>query len=194
MRLDEIFRINELAGLKAHNPVQVKTLAELQRFMARFGFVQIGGGEFSRVFENPKLNDVVKVYNDECYDRFVAFCKAHPDNPHLPRFKGNSIRLRSDARMIRIERLELLDAKDRANFSALYKVAEERANPKYDPENDFWDVPPEDQLLLDTITELLKTRGPCWIDMLGNVMKRGNTLVIVDPYAPDRDGWASTHK
>ena len=186
MRSHEIF---ELAGAKVHREQPIETLTQLEAYMATLGFKVIGGGEFSLVFENPKLSQVVKVYNDECYDRFIAFCKAHPENPCLPRFHGNGVRLNGRARMIRIERLEPASHAQQEAFgvSTLKKVA--AAPPQ---EFEQWDFTPKQQQFLDTLQQLHSQKGACWVDLNpGNVMRRRGQMVIVDPYAPDRDGWAS---
>jgi len=165
-------------------------MTDLVVYMKKLGFHMLGGGEYSLVFQNETRDDVVKVYNDECYDRFIAFCKAHPENPCLPRFFGNSVRLNDKARMIRIERLlpASFVEQEQAGIATLKKVA---ANPPKEFEQ--WDFTPEQQQFLDTLQELHAQKGNCWIDINpGNVMKRGHEqFVIVDPYAPDRDGWAS---
>lgn len=197
MRLEEFARIDELAGIKQYNPAHINNLAELERFMAQFGFTCLDGGEFSRVFENPKLGQVVKVYNDECYDQFIALCKANTGNPHLPRFKGNSIRLRPDARMIRIERLTPMGGFDEFKAEGIYTMLHIAKDRVFNVEPGDWEVPPESESLLKAFELICANlqENKCWIDIgQGNMMKRGNTLVILDPYAPHRQGWASTHR
>lgn len=191
MRSHEIF---ELAGAKVHREQPIETLTQLEAYMAKLGFKVIGGGEFSLVFENPKLSQVVKVYNDECYDRFIAFCKAHPENPCLPRFHGNGVRLNGRARMIRIERLTPASNEEQRSkgIFTLKRIAD---NKKPHDDMEQWDMSPKQQLFLDTLQTLHAQKGNCWVDLNpGNVMKRGNQFVIVDPYAPDHDGWASTSR
>ena len=191
MRFYEIGRLDELAGVKTYT-ARIKNLRELEEVMAGFGFQCISGGEYSRVFENLKRGQVVKVYNDECYDRFIRFCKSNPSNPYLPRFRGNSIKVRADARMISIERLQPMTY-DEIIASGVWRLLEIAKNPSDDGVQ--WDIPEDMQPLFETLKQLVATAGPCWIDInAGNVMKRGNQLVIIDPYAPDRDGWASTHR
>jgi hypothetical protein len=187
MRSHEIF---ELAGAKVHTSRPIETVEQLEDYMETLGFSMLSGGEFSLVFENPRVNEVVKVYNDECYDRFISFCKAHRNNPCLPRFRGNGVRLNEKARMIRIERLSETTSEEQraAGLHTLVSIASK-------PQADFeqWDFSPEQQLFLDTLQELHSQKGGCWVDLnSGNIMKRGDQFVIVDPYAPDRDGWGST--
>jgi hypothetical protein len=197
MRFEEFARLDELVGTKTYNPEKINNLRDLKAFMAQFGFNVLSGGEFSLVFENPKLQQVVKVYNDECYDNFIALCKANSDNPHLPKFKGTSVRPRPNARMIRIERLQnMSDAEYKIlGINRLLRIAKDLA---FNVEPGEWEVPPESQSLLDAFVLICKNlpHGKCFIDMHeGNIMLRGNTPVIIDPFAPDAAlGWHSTHK
>ena len=190
MRAHEI--LAELAPAKIHTNQNITNLKELVEYMATLGFTVLGGGEFSLVFENPRFGQVVKIYNDECYDSFIEFCKSRPGDPCLPKFRGNSVRLAPNARMIRIERLEDVEYDELAasGFFTLEKIAK---SPWVEWEQ--WDMTPEQEDMLKTLKALYAIKSDkCFMDLGHNVMRRGEQLVIVDPFAPDRNGWFSTHR
>jgi hypothetical protein len=94
--------------------------------------------------------------------------------------------------MIRIERLVPVEYDELAKtgFFTLDKIAK-----KPPPEWETWNFTPEQEVMLETLMALYANKGAnCWVDLGHNVMRRGSQLVIVDPFAPDREGWFSTHR
>jgi hypothetical protein len=182
--------ITELAGVKQHLAV-LKNPRNISEYMKKFGYKEIGSGEYSYVFAKDGNDKVLKIYNDPQYDRFINFCKKHPENKFLPKFRGSPAKLTDNAKMIRIERLEPITYQEFANnkIKTLTNIAKNGFN-----EYELWDLTEEQKELLDTIRQIVGKAGPTtFIDIHpANVMKRGNTPVIIDPYADtDQDGWGS---
>lgn len=185
--------ISELKGAKTHLDQPIKNIDDLHDYMVSLGFEFVGGGEFSLVFESPLTDAVVKVYNDECYDEFVKFCFENLTNPFLPKFRGRGVRLRDGARMIRIEKLLPLSINDCRGIQLLTNLVKKGGSGPHE----MWDFTPKQQMLYNTVEALYKSlRAPCTMDIhSGNVMQRPNgQIVIIDPFAPDRDGWFTTHR
>ena len=178
MRANEI--INELSGVKHQIRQPITNKDELVGFMLARGFKLLTDeGNFSRVFDHGDF--VVKVYNDKCYDRFIDYCRANP-SPNLPKFRGAGVPLPGgQARMIRIERLEPLQGNHGLNtLRSLAKQPAEAA--------DAWELSPAQITLLNTLRGLYANLGEnsgCFLDIhRHNVMQRGDTLVVIDPYGP----------
>ncbi len=187
--------LNELHGIHQHRKSDIPDVDALVRFMESQGYHSIGGGEFSYVFARSD-NEVIKVFNDACYERFIALVRKHPENPHFPKFKGNSVRLNSKARMIRIEHLapiEMTDPIVRQTRLFQSMISQWHDDPEF---KGMWEYPPELEGYKDAI-ELIMEANPegsqCRMDLHeGNIMKRGSVPVIIDPYASvSYDGWGS---
>ena len=76
--------------------------------MKQHGFKSIGGAStFAYVFSyesNPNL--VLKVFGTkDGYMDFIDFCRHHPENSALPKFKGNPVKVTDGVYAIRIEKL-----------------------------------------------------------------------------------------
>lgn len=181
-------RLNELQGVKKHLKPEIKTFSDLQDYMKELGFEYINKGKYGAVFDKPGADYVVKIIKDDsCYLDFVRYCKDNQNNPHLPKIKGNIIKLGHRGYLVRLEKLTPLspaEFKETGIFEFLRKY-----------EDKFWMSPDERKLASDfeeqnkkmanTLIEL-KERTPmdCHFDLHeDNVMKRGNTYVIIDPYS-----------
>jgi hypothetical protein len=192
MRFKEI--ITELQGIKRIKPENISPKNELYNdnqnlidFMNNYGFRVIGEfGMFSTVFAyktNPNL--VVKIFDikeDKGFLLFIRFCKENPGNPFLPVFKGNSIKISENIRMIRIERLYKLKPRDWVPLQKMISYVNERLVP---PEIVARLASLEDKELYNTLVKLRAFAGHCTFDIhSNNVMKRKNgQIVIIDPFA-----------
>jgi hypothetical protein len=189
MRAKEI--ISELHGVYDYRSAPVNTTDDLISLMTQLGFEVLSGGEYSLVFEKPTdPNFVVKVFNDPCYEAFIKFCKERPNDPFLPKFRGNGVRIRDRARMIRVERLSPLphQTNDYSRILMLYNISKE-------PEDVvMWDLDDEQRAMVSTFADLRAALpNMCRLDMhRDNIMLRGQTPVIIDPFSHEEtDGWAS---
>jgi hypothetical protein len=192
MRAAEI--LGELAGVKADTR-EVNTPKTLEKYLEKYGYKFLDGGEFGMVFQNVERPDqIVKIYNDPCYDQFINFTRSNPGNPNLPKFKGPSIRLRKD-KTVRMVRMELLQPMNYQQAKVLKTFVEIVKSPKEDAMWDMWDYPVEYQNLMDTLKMLHDAKSNCVFDMhAGNAMSRGSNIediVIIDPYADENNkkGW-----
>lgn len=186
MRAKEI--ISELYGTYDLRSAPVQSVDELSALMAKNGYKEIGAGEYGAVYGNDRLNQVIKIYNDECYEAFVKLCKSRPGDPHLPKFRGNSVRLRNGARMIRLERLTPAKEATISQVHLLYSIAQ---RPE---EKEMWGLEGEKGSMVETLEALIAGMPTmCRVDLnAGNIMMRGQTAVIIDPFNhATKDGWAS---
>jgi len=190
MRVSEI--LNELSGASVYRRKNVKSIDDLSTLMTTLGFHYLDGGEYSAVFEKNDIDMVVKVFNDSCYENFINFCRQHSGNPHLPKFRGSSVKINNKARMIRIERLESVAQDDplAAQIVSLDKIA----NLTKPEELIMWELSDEQKAIIEILKKLEAVRpNKCRMDLhFGNIMKRGDTMVIIDPFAHyEKSGWAS---
>lgn len=193
--------LDELAGAQEHrakvpelkNDKGLVVRRRLERYLRDRGFEHLGDGEYSMVFTQPGTPYALKIYSDACYDGFIKYCKANSSNAFLPRFKGQSLRLLGDYRMVRMELLAPMgnphteggrwtEYRERFRLMTLVSIA---SNP-----GDYEiDLTPEQQQLLTTLEDIVRGQGACSIDLhAGNWMLRGDQLVISDPYASLDDG------
>jgi len=79
MRLHEI---ENKTGLRA----QLRSMTPKQVLASR-GWEILGSGFEGSVAQHPSKPYVLKIFDsDSLYKEFIAFCRARPNNPHLPRF------------------------------------------------------------------------------------------------------------
>lgn len=132
----------------------------LPSLMSKYGFRPINSGKYGYVFGNPSYPYIIKVFmKDTAYLRWLNFAKEHQDNPYVPKIRGKVGRLGSNFMFVRLEKLsgtgeesELYDAMDKGDHYAKQVV-------------DF----------LEKNDHLLDMHG-------GNIMRRNNQLVIIDPF------------
>lgn len=203
-------RVDEL------KPSQAKELSkgqftptEIRDKLRSYGYNRGPEGMYSEVWINPDTNIVVKVSveGDDCFAKFCDLVQANRGNPHLPRIAHYQTVKTSDGKkyfLAYIEKLSVIkhasvyryaaawceDAIDMLNeditIDELHKRLDARNLPE--SENDkIHDV--ITHKLLDTL-ELMASKMPksCNNDLhWGNVMLRGDTMVITDPWALDED-------
>lgn len=145
------------------------------------GFVPIGNGHFGTVFSHPKLDYVLKILSakDTSYRNYIALVKQHPSNPHFPKFRGNLIGISKSIVGIRMEKLSPVHIDDyRIEYMLRYIEMTLLGETFPRVEN----IPP----LLRVACAFIRTivNETSQIDIhYGNVMERGDVLVIIDPLA-----------
>lgn len=195
-------RIDELTGYKS-NPVYRDTqaifknqppgeqwsleydrpeqLAAFTKYMNARGFTRLGRGNYGVVYEKPGYPWVFKVFKqDPAYMHFLEYAIAHQDNPNLPQVRGRPIKINDTTYAVRLEKLTPLSDAD----ADVYEEIEDMAilivdNRSYTQE------------ILDSLKEKYPGIARIFQDMNAskyeldistkNIMRRGNTLVIIDP-------------
>ena len=104
-------RVQQQAARK--NPAWKKSLVKT---MAAHGFALVGAGVNGAVFRNPSYPYVLKVYRtDRGYEEWLYFMRTHRANPHVPKMRGQIIRLNSIFSAVRLEILVPCINHDAAN-------------------------------------------------------------------------------
>lgn len=166
------------------------------------GFITLGNGAFGLVFTHPNLDYVIKVFKDDkAYEGFIKFCQEHPNLIHLPKFRGRLIKIDKKHMGIRMEKLkpgEYTDFQYRymiEEFSKDSQSPEEYIKDKVRYSNDS-DFGIQSRVIMKANIEWIKTqpglletveliRESCRWNMdlhPGNMMFRGQMLVITDPW------------
>jgi len=179
---------------------------KIQKTLLDNGFKLLGKGNYSSVYTHPKFNYALKIFdNDDGYTKFIKYCKQNQSNPHLPKFRGNLMRYKNSSwYAIRMELLqpftkeeflqeiylikalkEIFDFNNfiNSNLSAmkLYDILDQSDSKSYQEWKD------KNKLLFQTLKDLdnLDSNSESFnIDLHErNFMRRGKTIVIIDPFA-----------
>lgn len=164
---------------------------DAERILADHGYVRVGTGGFSVVWGKPNSKTVLKLVKveDHAYMDFVKLALKHQDNPHFPRFSSKIIRLNDDYKAIRMERLVAgKGAEDNYRSMAAYVIEryilrkgdiDGLADYVIDDINKVFEQYPRIKEACDLIIANLHHHQN---DLHpGNVMFRGDTMVITDP-------------
>lgn len=151
--------------------------------LIRQGWEVLGKGYFSYVVTRPGLPYVVKLsYSDRGYRKYLEFVRANANNPHVPKVRGLGVRLRPDIYAIRIENLEPLTSwKDPLLRKYVSPELPADFDSLFHPRNEEFlkTNHPELRKVIDYIERTAFENDLNWT----NVMRRGDTLVITDPFA-----------
>ena len=164
---------------------------EAEAILTDHGYQRVGSGTYAVVWGKPDSKTVLKLVKneDKAYMDFVKLALKHQDNPHFPRFSSKVIRLNDNYKAIRMERLVAgKGAED--NFRSMNAYIIERyisikgnlsgvADYVREDINKLFDQYPQMKAACDLIIANLSYHQN---DLHpGNVMFRGNTMVITDP-------------
>lgn len=151
-------------------------------------YKHLGAGSFGDVYYKPGATYVLKVFTatDTAYQAYIALARAHPENPHFPKFFGKLVRLNSKFLAIRMEKLERYTY----NSSLIAQYVRYRDEPIPDQTSyfamtmadtmEFMEEYPELQQACDLIIDNLS--GKFRLDINNdNLMLRGRKIVITDP-------------
>lgn len=187
--LDEVLRLDELHGIKGQRRT-FRDEDDFRHFMEEKGFHCLGEGYYGMVFTHRSFHGryVLKVFNDAFYEAFIKIAKANADNPHFPRFIGDVMPVTQTARMVRVEVLkpiphaEIVKLSENFGFMDLKIQAQDVADGEF--EIDECEVEPGWEKFFEALVEVYrhKPEGAHSDLHMENVMKRGSTYVITDPY------------
>lgn len=169
------------------------------------GYVNIGSGSNATVFNKPDSPYALKLFDsaDKAYIDYVRLCINNP-NPHFPKFKGKMMKVTSNYYAVRMEKLnpnpksyQAYKDKLGESYSTKDEIADllkeyGRTKEIYpdltnlnayrlgvvDKMNKLNTVQPGIREAVDLISDIPGVKNDIhW----GNIMFRGETLVIIDP-------------
>ena len=200
-------KLLELTGIK--NKIgNDKEITDIAIDLLKKNYKLLGTGSFGTVFDNPKKpNEVIKFwFNDPGYEHFLKVAKSI-NSPHLINvIKQGSITLNLETpvtiKYARLEKLEYATEVDGINIDnfvflvsqtldvdngrdfidQIYQLVNDNRNSIVDF-MDFKEFSKDTIECIHVIKKLSdKAKSFEWDLHSGNIMRRGNTLVVVDPY------------
>jgi len=198
-------RLNELTGYKSHplnraasqlKPKEIETnqisdykyetdsMNNFIKTAEQHGWKKINtDGYFANIFQHPNYPYVYKVFvDDRGYEKFLKVIRKNQNNPHVPKVRGRPINIGKNSHAIRMELLQELDGE---NDPILKKYIAPSIEPKRGYSLfDYLDSDENSDYLEEHWPELdfiIGYSGEDWNS--SNVMKRGDTLVVTDPWA-----------
>lgn len=199
MRLDELTGIKHLQRTTRDS----MGLGELMTKVRNAGYTVLGIGGFGFVAQHAN-GYVLKVFktNDLGYKEFFEYCKRHPENQHLPKFISPEIRnFNQQYAFVRLEKLTDINI-EQEPYKSLERILIDLFDAPTTSIEDFFAYfekeiqSPEDKALLSdnynffrTIFDLKRLADNTRkidFDLIGieyNIMLRGDTPVITDPFA-----------
>lgn len=201
----------ELINAAVHEIVAERLQNYVKR-LKKLGIKRLGGGSFANVFQHPTLPDVVVkllVENDWGYEQYVKFSQKNPANKYVPKIlqvvnADQAFDKKHEAdvenlRLIFMEKLQpaldddylefandcsaTLYLKGNANFARMDSAI------NYMNSVSTWvqlSTQKKDPQLAALAQFIVKTRGKrgAALDMhSGNIMMRGNQVVVTDPFS-----------
>jgi hypothetical protein len=188
-------KINELVGYKNKpeyqafkNPPSVEPgpgendqLRAIAAKLNALGYKQysIGAGYYAYVYARPQDNYVIKIFReDPGYAAFLNYITKNANNPYVPKLKGKIIKLPNKYSIVRLEKLTRIDID-------LFKKIEYAAFNEFDKQT-IAEIEGQHPGLLDFVRSLrtLASHSNVGFDLnRSNIMMRGDTPVITDPFA-----------
>lgn len=170
---------------------------------------KLGQGVFGVVFDKPGSRDVYKVFTarDKGYIDFLKYVKANQDNPHLPRIYGGIMRANmplndvsyqgKDWIIVRMEKLQPagkiypdeLDMARYMQYAPVQKPSEKEWSSKAHQlaAKKAWELKEEFPQLAEVLDWIVANQDEStgkYLDLHDeNIMRRGDTVVIIDPYS-----------
>lgn len=150
------------------------------------GYKRIGFGAYGAVYQkNDRM--VIKTFSsfDIGYLAFVKMARESKNNPHFPFFFGKPIKISDRYYAIKQENLEPYNGNPTAISLYIQSLID---GIKLGYDNDFEDIEdiiaeyPRFEEACKSIADVVKSNPRFSLDIhKGNIMKRGRTLVFVDP-------------
>lgn len=195
-------RLKELTGYKSHpiakaasqlrprepdethnNSYHFPSMKAFTKVMADNNWRLEGYGKFSNVYRNKAYPFMVKVFvNDPAYLSYFKLVRDNQNLENVPKVRGKFMPVGTKAYAVRLEPLEEINGEADPIFKRYVDpmLEPEFSNLLDERNHDFLkEHHPEFFDLIDAITDIDSTLD--W--HTGNLLKRGNTLVISDPIA-----------
>lgn len=148
---------------------------DYQKILHNAGYRLIGQGGQAEVYHKPGKEYVLKIFSsrDYAYQDFLKLVMAHP-NKHFPKIIGKLVKVSPSVYAVRLEPLSSL-----TDWEGYDAVRDYMAGRLDDEQEQWLEERPE---LLDALRLITSELGEHSRDLhAGNVMMRGNDLVIIDP-------------
>jgi hypothetical protein len=188
-------KVNELVGYKQKPEYQAfknppnthpasDPTAHLKTIAAKLnelGYQQynIGSGYYAQVYARPQDNYVIKIFReDRGYTTFLNYVRKNANNPYVPKLKGKIIKLPNNYSIVRLEKLKRMDIDLFKKID--YAVFNEHDKPL------IAEIEEQYPGLIEFIRSLMKIASDNNIHYdlhRSNMMMRGDTPVIIDPFA-----------
>jgi len=180
----EIFH-GDLSGVNN----RISRLIQFQKYMVDNGFNAVGSpGQGGTAFEHPNYPWVFKIFtHDKAYFDYIQYARQHQNNPLIPKFKGNIIKINDNTFVVRIEKLHRISRNDQYNsLVGIISSIGDKSDIEWFMNNDpsriqtlRHDYPKIFELMVD----LMNTYPSHVLDLhRGNIMQRENgDLVVIDP-------------
>jgi hypothetical protein len=159
----------DAADLKSVDTRDNSWRINLDEYMSKYGFRALGSGKYASVYGNERYPYVIKVFQkDSAYLRWIKFSLANKNNPYVPKIKGKVVKITPLVYAIRLEKLSPTFMS--GEFADEYQQwMRDNSHQAQDPNiQEILNFFANNKKLLDLHSE--------------NVMKRGNQLVIIDPF------------
>ena len=184
--------INELINeSEVLDEITRPTQGSASYILDKAGYVRTGVGINAEVFVKPGANYVLKLFNaqDQAYKNFANMTIRHP-NVHFPVFKRKIIPVNDRYYAVRMEYLTPLPK----DYQGMLDVMKRYIGGwrKSDPGSDHRSMAAVDMEYVETqqpgiteacdlLADFIKSNHYALDLHVGNVMMRGNVLVIIDP-------------
>ena len=154
-------------------------LKQFNDYMQSNGFHVLGSGISGMAFEKPNYPWIFKIFtDDDGYLFYFNYARANQNNPHVPKVKGGTIKITPNTFLVRVEKLtNLSPAMHRSELVELITSIDWPDDYTKELRNIFVKNYPHVVPVLDAII----SSGYSLDLHMGNLMTRGNTLVITDP-------------
>jgi len=190
MNLQELEITRSLKNIRGTNMIG----SQLADVVYSHGWKLLGRGSEASVAEHPEKGYVLKIWpNRSLYTKFVELVQRNP-NPHFPRFSKVMKRIPgTQFSYVRMEKLIPVTQYDiLVNMPDCFCVVKELYQRQgtalpYWIENNAQAIQcpklsPDAKMLVKLMSAQLKKIGPVLDLHPANIMRRGNTWIITDPY------------
>lgn len=195
MHLYELFTPSHLpiTGKEAIDALSVPAaedqgFKEFEGLLRDKGFKLLGHGQYGTVFTHPSLPYAIKVFSDAGgYSTFVNYCTNNSHNEHLPKFRGKIIRINEDYAFCRLEILTSVSTQQAAMMDDISNIVSTTGKSlNWRRLMDCFDSSYAEhgftESMFQTIVSLARISYVHY-DLHGeNIMRRGDTIVIIDPF------------
>ena len=192
-------KINELTGYKSDptyqhaktnfagdlSSVNTRTdkLLQFQTYLTNNGFTPLGLGQAGVAFTHPTYPWVFKIFtHDQGYQRFISYALRHQNNPHIPKLKGNLMRINPTTYVIRIEKLDRCPLQQGTDSMKILSRLGDLEDIQMLTPDEIEILNSETPGMLEIITDLAKEFPTHILDLhRQNILGRNGTLVLTDP-------------
>lgn len=161
-----------------------KILGDFLNILKTRGYTPLGNGAFGIAFKSPHLDYVIKIFkNDAAYLAFVEYCLTR-SSPHLPKFRGKPLSIDGEHFLVRMEMLTPYNQGNKLllDISRMCEFFENGGSPSTIKSPIDKNIYRKHKSLFDVCYDLFKNTQYTYDIHEGNLMMRGDTIVIVDPY------------